>query len=67
MEKMIQNVIIEIDCRKKSQFEESAGDEDRDDLLMELSYIERDKELYMIITLNSLSTDKQMNTRLPMK
>ena len=29
-------VIIEIDCGKKDQFEESVDEEDRNDLLMEL-------------------------------
>ena len=36
--------MIEIDCGKKDQFEESVDEEDREDLLMELLYIQRDKE-----------------------
>ena len=41
-------VIIEIDCSKKGWISDSVGDHDRDNLLMELLYIERDKEKYMI-------------------
>ena len=40
--------MIEIDCGKKGRITESVGDMDRNDLLLELLYIERDKEKYMI-------------------
>ena len=36
--------MIEIDCGKKCWLSELVDDEDRDDLLLELLYIQRDKE-----------------------
>ena len=36
--------MIEINCSKKGWLSESVGDKDREDLLMELLYIWRDKE-----------------------